>query len=654
MTPLPTKITPRIDISDQSLLVPRSDHIRQSQLVPLGKQTDFLYDDVKTVLDVPKRAYRLSGNGSCFGYRVGKLDYTWISVGEFMERARNFGSGLVNIGMQPGPSTFIGIYAQNRLEWVVTEYGCYNQSVVTVPLYDTLGLNACAFIIKQAEISILICDVEAKARSLLEKRDNYPCLKQLVVMNEVSDEVKELARKMEVNLHLFNEIEKRGKLNPSPTVAPSPSDIATICYTSGTTGDPKGVMLTHFNLIVTATAKIFHLGEAAPGKGDSYLSFLPLAHMMERIIQVILLLNGGKIGFFSGDLSLLLDDLKTLKPTHVAVVPRLLNKIYDKVITEANSSIFKKLLLDIALRRKQNDVNRQIIRTNSLWDRLIFKRIRQILGGKVQLLIAAGAPLAGNVQNFFRCALGCVVLQGYGQTEVSGACTFQIVGDYSVENVGPPLPCSQIKLVDVVEMGYFSNNNQGEICIRGPSLFQGYFKNPEKTSEAIDENGWLHTGDIGMWLPNGTLKIIDRKKNIFKLAQGEYIVPEKIESIYLASQFITQIFVYGESLQASLVAIAVPDQDCLTEWCKNNSIKGTWKEICENKTVKQFLLDDITKLGTEGGLKSFEQVKDIYLHPEPFTIESGLLTPTMKTKRPECRKYFSSVIDNMYKNMRKV
>ncbi|XP_035211177.1 long-chain-fatty-acid--CoA ligase 5-like [Stegodyphus dumicola] len=643
MATFPSKVTPRVDISDQSLLVPGSDHSHQSHLVPLGKQTDFLYDDVKTVLDVPTRAYRLSGNGPCFGYRIGKSEYTWISFGEFMERARNFGSGLVNIGMQPGQSTFIGIYARNCLEWVVTEYGCYNQSVVTVPLYDTLGPNACAFIIKQAEISIVICDTEAKARSLLEKRDNYPCLKQLVVTNEVSDEVKELARKMEVNLHLFNEIEKRGKLNPSPTVAPSPSDIATICYTSGTTGDPKGVMITHFNLIVTATAKIFHLGDAAPGKGDSYLSFLPLAHMMERIIQVILLLNGGKIGFFSGDLSLLVDDLKALKPTHIAVVPRLLNKIYDKVMTEASSSILKKSLLNLALRRKQNDVNRQIIRKNSLWDRLIFKRIRQIMGGRVQVLIAAGAPLAGNVQNFFRCALGCVVLQAYGQTEVSGACTMQTVGDYSVDG-----------LLDVAEMGYFSNNNQGEICIRGPSLFQGYFKNPEKTSEALDENGWLHTGDIGMWLPNGTLKIIDRKKNIFKLAQGEYIVPEKIESIYLSSQFITQIFVHGESLQASLVAIAVPDQDVLTEWCKNNSIKGTWKKICENKTVKQFLLDDITKLGKEAGLKSFEQVKDIYLHPEPFTVESGLLTPTMKTKRPECRKYFSFLIDDMYKNMQKV
>ncbi|GCB77143.1 hypothetical protein scyTo_0019968, partial [Scyliorhinus torazame] len=188
------------------------------------------------------------------------------------------------------------------------------------------------------------------------------------------------------------------------------------------------------------------------------------------------------------------------------------------------------------------------------------------------------------------------------------------------------------------------------ICIKGSNVFLGYLKDPEKTAEALDERGWLHTGDIGKWLPNGTLKIIDRKKHIFKLAQGEYIAPEKIENIYVRSEPVAQVFVHGDSLQAFLVGIIIPDPEVLPIWAQRRNIVGSFEELCKNKVLKYAILANLTEIGKEAGLKSFEQVKDIYLHPEMLTVQNGLLTPTFKAKRAELKKYFSSQIAELYKN----
>jgi long-chain acyl-CoA synthetase len=200
-------------------------------------------------------------------------------------------------------------------------------------------------------------------------------------------------------------------------------------------------------------------------------------------------------------------------------------------------------------------------------------------------------------------------------------------------------------------MEYYARDGSGEVCIKGPIVFQGYYGDQDKTSEAIDNEGWLHTGDIGTWLPAGTLRIVDRKKHIFKLSQGEYIAPEKIESIYSRSQFVAQIFVYGESIKSCLVAIVVPINEVLERWARDKNIRGTIRDLCEDPRVKQAVLDDLCALGKKEGLKSFEQVKDIALCPEQFSIDNGLLTPTLKTKRPECRKFFVKQIQEMYRSL---
>uniref|UniRef100_A0A087XKL3 long-chain-fatty-acid--CoA ligase n=2 Tax=Poecilia formosa TaxID=48698 RepID=A0A087XKL3_POEFO len=361
-----------------------------------------------------------------------------------------------------------------------------------------------------------------------------------------------------------------------------------------------------------------------------------------------MLVHGARIGFFQGDVRRLSDDLIALRPTVFPVVPRLLNRMYDKIFGQANTSL-KRWLLDLAYRRKQAEIEKGIVRTDSIWDRLIFRKVQASLGGHVRIMVTGAAPISPTVLSFLRVAIGCQFYEGYGQTECTAGCTMTLPGDCSAGHVGPPLPCNAIKLVDVTEMNYLAVNGEGEVCVKGPNVFQGYLKDPEKTAETIDADGWLHTGDIGKWLPNGTLKIVDRKKHIFKLAQGEYIAPEKIENIYTRSDAVVQVFVHGDSLQACLVAVVVPDPDFLCSWAKRTMrLQGSYQELCGKAEVKAAILEDMLRLGKEGGLKSFEQVKAIHIHTEMFSIENGLLTPTMKAKRNEMRQLFRSQIDELY------
>lgn len=291
-----------------------------------------------------------------------------------------------------------------------------------------------------------------------------------------------------------------------------------------------------------------------------------------------------------------------------------------------------------------------IVRNNSIYD-FAFKKIRQTLGGEVRFIISGSAPISPEVLHFLRVVSGCYVLEGYGATETGGACGVQIPGETTVGNVGPPFLCSMYKLGDVPEMDLVAQrDNKGEILIAGANIFKGYYKDEEKTKAALDSDGWYHTGDIGSFADNGTMKIVDRVKNIFKLQQGEYIAPEKIENIYIRSKYVAQVFIYGNSYKSTLVGIIVPEQTVIYEWAKENNLPCDMESLCKHKDLKKIILQDITKLGKEGGLKGFELAKDIYLHYDLFSLENGLLTPTMKSKRNEMQKFFKEQIDEMYKN----
>ncbi|KAM3938208.1 long-chain-fatty-acid--CoA ligase 1 isoform 1-T2 [Leptodactylus fuscus] len=648
----PKALKPPCDLAMQSVEVKGHEHARRSTLLESDEVITYYYDDVRTVYEVFQRGLRVSNNGPCLGHRKPNQPYQWISYQEVSDRAEYLGSALLHRGCKPSSEQFIGIFSQNRPEWIITELGCYTYSMVAVPLYDTLGAEAITYIINKAEISLVFCDNIEKAKLLLGNVESgdTPGLRTVVLMDPFEEDLVERGKKCGVEVVSLRDIEEEGRNHHEKPKPPQPEDLAVVCFTSGTTGNPKGAMLSHKNIVSNSAAFLKVTEDLAfPSTQDVLISFLPLAHMFERVVECVVLCHGARIGFFQGDIRLLMDDLKVLQPTIFPVVPRLLNRMFDRIFGQANTTL-KRWLLEFASKRKEAELRSGIIRKDSLWDKLIFQKVQASLGGRVRLMITGAAPVSPTVLTFLRAALGCQFYEGYGQTECTAGCSLTIPGDWTAGHVGAPMPCNLLKLVDVEEMNYFAAKGEGEVCVKGSNVFQGYLKDEEKTAEALDKDGWLHTGDVGKWLPNGTLKIIDRKKHIFKLAQGEYIAPEKIENIYTRSEAVVQVFVHGESLQAFLVGIIVPDPDNVMNWAKKRKFDGTYEDLCKNKDFKNAVLEDLLRLGKEAGLKTFEQVKDIVLHSEMFSIQNGLLTPTLKAKRPELRKYFQAQIEELYAN----
>lgn len=647
----PRPLCPPVDLNCQTVGI--RDGARKNAMIEDDNLMSYYHDDARTLYEVFQRGLQVSGNGPCLGFRKPGQPYKWLKYKQVIERAEHLGSGLLHRGLKPNPDTFIGIFAQNRPEWIIGELACYTYSMVAVPLYDTLGPEALEYIIQTADISTVLCDKHNKAEILLENCEHgkMSVLKTIIIMDSFDQELTARGVKCGVDVLTLKDIEALGKDNLQQPIPPKPEDLSIICFTSGTTGNPKGAMLTHEN-VVSDAAGVMKSFESAftANPHDVSISFLPLAHMFERVVQTVMYGAGGKVGFFQGDIKLLPDDMKTLQPTVFPVVPRLLNRVYDKVQSGAQTP-FKKWLLNFAVERKNAEVKEGIVRNDSIWDKLIFHKVQESLGGRVRVMVTGAAPISPTVLNFLRASLGCQIFEAYGQTECTAACTFTMPGDATSGHVGVPIPCNIVKLVDVEEMNYFSSNGEGEVCIKGKNVFKGYLKDTQKTAEALDKDGWLHTGDIGKWMPSGVLKIIDRKKNIFKLAQGEYIAPEKIENVYIRSAPVAQLFVHGDSLQASLVAIVVPDPEVLPAFAQTLGVQGPLETLCKSPEVKKAILSDMIKLGREAGLKSFEQVKNLHLHPELFTIENGLLTPTLKAKRTELKSFFQTQIDTLYANI---
>uniref|UniRef100_A0A8C6UPY7 Long-chain-fatty-acid--CoA ligase n=1 Tax=Neogobius melanostomus TaxID=47308 RepID=A0A8C6UPY7_9GOBI len=576
----PKSQPPACDLSMQSVEVQGGGLARRSVFADGDEYLTHLYEDAKTVYECMLRGARVSNNGPCLGSRKPKQPYEWLSYNEVIRRSENLGSAFLHKGHSKTTDPYIGIFSQNRPEWTLSELACYTYSLVSVPLYDTLGTEAIAYVIDKASISTIVCDVPEKVDLVLQcLKGKEHSVRTIVLMQTPSDDLVSKGREAQLEITSLQHME----VNP-----PQPDDLAIICFTSGTTGNPKGAMLTHCNIVSNLSAYI----KATTG---------------------VMLVHGARIGFFQGDIKLLMDDLATLKPTVFAVVPRLLNRMYDKIFGQASSPV-KRWLLGFAYRRKEAEIMKGVVRRDSFWDRLIFSKVQASMGGCVRLMVVGAAPVSPTVLSFIRAAMGCQFYEGYGQTECTAGSTLTMTGDWSAGHVGAPLPCNSVKLVDVPEMNYLAANGEGEICVKGANVFKGYLKDPEKTKETIDDDGWVHTGDIGKWLPNGTLKIVDRKKHIFKLAQGEYIAPEKIENVYVRSDALAQVLFHGDSLQE----------------------------------VKEAILKDMVRLGKEAGLKSFEQVQTIHIHTEQFSIENGLLTPTMKAKRNELRQKFRDQIDELY------
>jgi len=573
-------------------------------------------------------------------------EYKWMTYGEAATARSEIGSGLIYHGIPKG--SCIGLYFINRPEWLIVDHACSAYSSISVPLYDTLGPDAVKFIVNHASVQVIFC-VPQTLNSLLSFLSDIPTVRLIVVVGGIDDQIPSLPSTTGVQVVTYSKLLSQGRSNLQPFCPPKPDDVATICYTSGTTGTPKGAILTHGNLIANVAGTSLSV-KFFPS--DVYISYLPLAHIYERVNQIATVYNGVAVGFYQGDNMKLMDDVAALRPTIFSSVPRLYNRIYAGILNAVKTSGgLRERLFNAAYNAKKQAILSGK-NASPMWDKLVFNKIRERLGGRVRFMTSGASPLSPDVMDFLKICFGCRVSEGYGMTETSCVISGMDEGDNLSGHVGSPNPACEVKLVDVPEMNYTSDDQpypRGEICVRGPIIFKGYYKDEVQTKEVVDEDEWFHTGDIGLWLPEGRLKIIDRKKNIFKLAQGEYIAPEKIENVYAKCKFIAQCFIYGDSLNSSLVAVVSVDPDVLKAWAASEGIKcEDLGQLCNDPRARAAVLADMDAIGREAQLRGFEFAKAVTLVHEPFTLENGLLTPTFKVKRPQAKEYFAKAIANMY------
>lgn len=637
-----------------SRLIDGPERIRES--VQVQKPITGCPDGItKTVWDVLTRSAQLNPNGPLFGESVnGRHVYT--TYREAVEEATIIGSGIVAT-MQKIHSTnkLIGIAGIHSRNYMHTMHAVSAFDMTTVPLYHQSKLETLCDIIDNCKLEIIFCENASRAEGFLSSKtpDRLQSLKTLIIMDKTTtlqkhDEVEVMS------LDEFKEIGKRNKRNPTK---PKPETIYVICHTSGTTGRPKGVEMSHGSLLA-AVSGIFTSWTIAYkwkfGQEDTYFSFLSLAHIYEHLMQTLTIYFGGRIGIYDGNTATLIPQIQKLQPTIVSLVPRLLNKLYEAVHNGvAKKGFIARKLFEFAKKTKTRQLQNGVLRYDTFFDKIVFKKLKLMLGGKIKVLTTGGAPVTKEVKTFTRYAYGCPLVEGYGQTECSAAGTLTLPWDTTYGNVGGPAPWSQVKLVDVVEKNYLAMNDEGEVCFRGAALMTGYFQDPELTAKTIDSEGWLHTGDIGKWLPTGALQIIDRKNEMFKLSQGDFVSPIQIEAIYANSSLITQIYVTGNTERSFLVGIVVLDLPRFKQLPLVKSLDG--KEgievIMEKKEVKDQVIAELNKYAKENGLQTIELIRNVHLTLQEFSEENGLVTSTLKNRRKILEDYFAQQIAKMYKEI---
>jgi len=595
-------------------------------------------EDPDTLLKVFLQGKKTAGeNGDFIGVpnknEKGDVEsYTYRTYGQVESEAKKFAYFLEKEGLAPAEDVF-GIFSANNYEYDVAIVGGYFRNLANCSLYDTLGPQAVEYICKETEMKLILVENLAKLNILYSVE--LPASLTTVVLIQKTEE--KLPEKEGVKVVMWEEA--LGQVGELTVVEPGPEDLATLNYTSGTTGNPKGVMLTHKAVSITAVvaAKHYMCGQPFTSE-DIWFSYLPLAHIFERMVHVMIMYCGGRLAFFGGDLTKVIAELAIVRPTVFGAVPRTLNKLFDKInarLAEPGCVAgLKAKLVRTAMSKKRAYLDQGIVTKDTIWDRKLLSLLQAQLGGRVHTLVCGAAPLDPKIRGFIREAMSVYFVEGYGQTENCAGISATMFANYCDEDgaVGTVIPCGAVRLMDVEDMNYKAKNNQGEICFKGANMMKGYYKQPEKTAETIDSEGWLHTGDIGEWTENGCLRIIDRKKHIFKTQHGEYIAPERLEGIFTKSPYVDQMFVYGNSLQAYLVAVIVPNPD-------------KWAEIAENKEA---LLKQVNAFGKAEKLKGFEMIRGVVIETEPFSVENELLTPTQKAKRPVIQTKYKEALEALY------
>ncbi|KAL1950764.1 hypothetical protein VTO73DRAFT_5888 [Trametes versicolor] len=662
------------DYTKQSIPVPGTERPGQSAvyrhaqfpLVTLG--TPGVYTNLN---ELYAEGFRLGKGRPFLGHRpiLSKkpLQYAnyhvWQSWTEVDARRRAVGSAMHKM-FQSGELggrelDTVGIWSKNCPNWLLVDLALQGYGKVSVPLYDTLGADSVEYVINHAELTVVYASPE-HIPFLLTIAPKLPTLKLIISIEPLEDDEKRVmvawGKTSNIKVKDIAEVEEFGRANLIDIIPATSSTLATICYTSGTSGVPKGVLLSHGNMAVAAYAFMHHIDV----QGDrTAMAFLPLAHIYERIMELCTVALGKQIGYTTGDPTRFLEDIQILRPHFVPLVPRVLNRVYQSVIAAGDAPGVKGALFRQAVAAKLHNLRTTGRLTHALWDRLVFRKVHAVLGGRIAIIACGSAPFSANIAEFLKVALLADVCEGYGMTENAGCCTSTWPNDPSACGVvGAPQPSSEIKLVDVPELGYRATDQpfpRGELCMRGGQRFIGYYKDPEKTKETIDEEGWLHTGDIATLDDHGRFKIIDRVKNIMKLAQGEYVALEHVENVYTIAPLVSQLFIYGDSFKSYLVGVVVPEPAqaaALIARVTGQRVAPedteTLERLLQDKRVVDAALAELNKEVNVQKLKGFEKVRRIHVTLDAFTIENSCLTPTLKVRRKETYEKFRPYIDALY------
>ena len=562
------------------------------------------------------------------------------STDEVIDIINNFSYGLLSIGIKKGDK--VAIISANRPEWNFVDLACAQIGAITVPMYPSLSSSDMAYILNDAGVRLLFLDNAEIGAKINEIKSQVPSLEKVSSFDALSD------------FELWNKYVELGKQNPNPqelkNISDSieASDLLTLIYTSGTTGLPKGVMLSHNNIMSNAKTGVddaFTIYDS----GMKALSFLPLCHIFERTIFHIYMLKGIGV-YYAESMETIGENLKEIKPDCFSTVPRLLEKVFDKIVATGNTltGVKKKLFfwaLDLGLRYELGG-------KNGVWydmqlaiaNKLIFSKWREALGGNVKLIVSGAAALQPRLARVFTAAK-IIVLEGYGLTETSPVISVNRLeeSNRAFGTVGTLFRDVEVK-IDTSDGVYAEG--EGEILVKGPNVMMGYYNKPELTKEVIDDDGWFHTGDVGKFVDGKFLKITDRKKEVFKTSGGKYIAPQPMENKFKESVFIEQIMVLGEN-QKFPGALVVPAWDVLEKWAKDNGIAfQSRSELVSKPEIKELYDNEINKFNE--GFGQWEKVKRFEIIPNEWTIEGGELTPTLKLKRKPILAKYAHYIDKIY------
>lgn len=571
-----------------------------------------------------------------------KINGSWVKVStnDFLDQINNTSYGLLASGLNKGDR--VAIISMNRPEWNIVDFACSQLGIITVPMYPTLGVNDYKFILNDAEVKAVFVETQEMAAKAAEARKDVPSITAIYSFNEIA------------GVKNWKEVLEEGKKNPNPETVKTLSDsikaedLLTLIYTSGTTGTPKGVMLSHNNIIsnVKAAAADVFKGDMSHNRA---LSFLPLCHIFERTIFYCYMYIGVSV-YYAESMETIGDNLKEVKPNVFSTVPRLLEKVFDKIMAKGHelTGIKKKLFfwaVDLGLQFELHPRNGFWYNFKlSIADKLIFSKWREALGGQVQFIFSGAAALQPRLARIFTAGK-IIVLEGYGLTETSPVITANHIEESNrmFGTVGITISGVEIKIDSSGDGEY--KPGEGEICCKGPNVMMGYYKRPDLTAEVI-KDGWFHTGDVGTIIDGKFLKITDRKKEVFKTSGGKYVAPQPMENKFKESLYIEQIAVIGENRKHP-AALIVPAWEPLKKWASEHGVTATDNAaLIKDPKVLDLYKAEVAKYNVDFG--SWEQVKKFELIPNDWSVDGGEMTPTLKLKRKPILEKYSALVEKIY------